>query len=85
MIPVSLDCPFLIAPSVFSNVYVIAHLNERLVHTHTPHLLRRIARVLITTLAEIGHYGWSSSHLIKRILGLVLIITLVQTGVKCTR
>jgi len=24
MLPVSLDCPFLIAPSVFSNVYLIS-------------------------------------------------------------
>ena len=26
MLPVSLDCPFLISPSVFSNVYIITHL-----------------------------------------------------------
>jgi hypothetical protein len=25
MLPVSLDCPFLIAPSVFSNIYLITH------------------------------------------------------------
>jgi hypothetical protein len=24
-LPVSLDCPFLIAPSVFSNVYLVYH------------------------------------------------------------
>ena len=26
MLSVSLDCPFLISPSVFSNVYIITHL-----------------------------------------------------------
>jgi hypothetical protein len=28
MLPVSLDCPFLIAPSAFSNVYLLRYINR---------------------------------------------------------
>ena len=29
MLPFSLDCPFVIAPSVFSNVYLVTHNSEK--------------------------------------------------------
>ena len=31
MLPVSLDCPFLIAPSVFSNIYFRIHIRNRVI------------------------------------------------------
>jgi hypothetical protein len=30
MLPVAMDCPFLIAPSVFSNVYVLSFVEQKL-------------------------------------------------------
>jgi len=35
MLPVSLDCPFLIAPSVFSNVQLHYVCNRQEIHDHT--------------------------------------------------